>query len=97
MFSFSAGRGAHNTRQKLVELIPNQKIVWQVTESNLSFLNNPKEWENTRLIFDITRIADKTHVTFTHEGLKPQIECYEECSGAWRQYLQNLERKLNNA
>lgn len=93
-FSFSAGGGMHFSKQKLVELILNKKIVWQVTESNLSFLNNSKEWENTKLVFDISERNGKTQVTFIHFGLDPQIECYDGCSNAWTQYLHNLEKKL---
>jgi hypothetical protein len=93
-FSFSAGGGIHFSKQKLVELIPGKKIVWQITESNHLFLNNPKEWENTRLVFDILDKENETQVTFTHEGLEPQIECYDECSHAWTQYLNNLPKKL---
>ncbi|HRH03010.1 MAG TPA: SRPBCC domain-containing protein [Bacteroidia bacterium] len=93
-FSFSAGGGMHFSKQKLVELIPNKKIVWQVTESNLSFLRNPKEWKNTKLTFDISETKNETKVTFTHEGLEPNIECYGACSNAWTQYFQNLEPKL---
>ncbi|HEU0227463.1 MAG TPA: SRPBCC domain-containing protein, partial [Arachidicoccus soli] len=69
-FSFSAGEGMHFTKQKLIELIPYKKIVWEVIASNLSFLENPKEWEHTKLRFDILEKAgNKTKVTFTHQGL----------------------------
>jgi hypothetical protein len=94
-FSFSAGGGMHFSKQQLVELIPDKKIVWLVTESRLSFLNNPKEWENTKLIFDISVVNDRTLVRFIHEGLEPQIECYNQCSAGWAQYLQKLENNLN--
>ncbi len=94
-FSFSAGEGMHFTKQKLIELIPYKKIVWEVIESNLSFLENPKEWEHTKLRFDILEKAgNKTKVTFTHQGLSPEIECYEQCSNAWTQYLNNLRENL---
>lgn len=94
-FSFSAGGEVHSSKQKLIELIPNKKLVWLVTESNLSFLNNPKEWENTRLVFNVWEKNGQSKVTFTHEGLEPRIECYAGCSSAWTQYMHNLEEKLN--
>lgn len=95
-FSFHAGGGMHITRQKLIEVIPDKKIVWEVTESNLSFLENTKEWQGTKLVFDISETANKTQVTFTHQGLEPQIECYGPCSSAWSEYLQQLEEKFQN-
>ena len=94
-FSFSAGGGAHFSNQKLIELIPNQKIHWLVTESNLSFLTKTDEWKNTKICFDIEQLKDSTKVTFTHEGLIPKIECYNGCSSAWTQYLENLKEELN--
>lgn len=93
-FSFEAGSGVHYSKQKLIELIPNKKIVWVVTDSKLNFLNDPSEWTNTKICFDISQEKDKTRVTFTHDGLTPQIECYNNCSVAWMGYLKNLEKKL---
>ncbi|MFN8117182.1 MAG: SRPBCC domain-containing protein [Bacteroidia bacterium] len=93
-FSFKAGGGVHDTTQKLVDLIPNSKIVWLVTNSKLTFLNNPNEWENTKIRFDLTQEEDKTIVTFTHDGLTPEIECYTACSTGWTGYLDNLKKKL---
>ena len=94
-FSFCAGGGAHYSNQKLVELIPNKKIQWLVTDSKLSFLTKTDEWNNTKFGFDISIEDYTTKVTFTHEGLIPKIECYGGFSSAWTQYLKNLELKFN--
>lgn len=91
-FTFRAGDGIHYSKQKLIELNPNKKIVWSVTESKLSFLKNQNEWAGTEIRFDIDIEKANTKITFLHNGLTPEIECYDQCSSAWTQYLQNLKQ-----
>jgi hypothetical protein len=93
-FSFKAGGGMHYSKQKLVDLIPTKRIVWLVTDSELSFLSDTGEWNNTKICFDILPQENKTMVTFTHKGLMPQMECYTNCSDAWTNYLEKLKKKL---
>jgi hypothetical protein len=90
-FSFRAGDGVHYSNQKLIELVVDKKIVWLVTESNLSFLKSTNEWSGTKICFDFEIVGNQTKITFTHEGLIPEIECYEGCSSAWTQYLKNIQ------
>jgi hypothetical protein len=78
----------HFSKQKIVEFIPNEKVVWLVTDSKLNSFKNKSEWTNTKIIFEITEINNKTQVRFTHIGLVPAIECYGGCSGAWEQLIQ---------
>ena len=75
-------------------MIPEKKLVWLVTESNLSFLSDSAEWTNTRICFDISQEGYETNVVFTHDGLVPQFECYDGCAGAWTKYLEHLEEKI---
>ena len=93
-FTFNAGGGAHYSKQKLIDLIPNKRVAWLVTDSNLNFLRDTGEWIDTKISFDISGEENKTNVTFTHEGLVPQFECYDGCSGAWTKYIEKLEQKL---
>lgn len=86
--------GVHYSKQKLIEVIPNKKIVWLITEANMTFLKDADEWVNTKVIFDITKEGDKTKLTFTHEGLVPEIECYNLCMPAWTQYVEGSLYKL---
>ena len=73
--------GAHYSKQRVVEIIPGKKVVWLVTESELSWLEKDKhEWTNTQLIFEIAAVGDKTLLRFTHQGLVPEKECYERCA-----------------
>jgi hypothetical protein len=86
-FSFLAGGGAHHTKQKLVELLPARKIVWQVIEADLSFVDKGDEWKGTKICFEISREEGKTKIVFTHIGLVPEFECYDSCAPAWTRYI----------
>jgi len=84
----------HYSKQKVIELVPGKKIVWLVTESNLSFIKNKDEWTGTQISFEIFKKNSKTEVRFTHTGLVPTIECYNDCSNAWSSYINSSLKKL---
>ncbi len=74
----------HYSKQKMVEVVPDKKVVWLITESKLDWIkNNKQEWTNTKLIFEIIAKGNKTVLHFTHEGLVPEKECYSMVTKGW--------------
>lgn len=80
-------KDVHYSKIKLVEVVPDKRVVWLVEFNYLGFVNDKTEWTGTRVIFDISQEGDKTRLVFTHEGLVPQYECYDVCSMAWTGYM----------
>lgn len=77
----------HYSKQKVVEIISSQKVVWLITDSNLNSFSNHKEWNGTKIIFEISIMNNKTQLKFTHSGLVPKFECYGDCSNAWSELI----------
>lgn len=86
-------KDVHLCKLKLIELVPNKKLVYEVLENEFNFTKDKTEWTNTRLVFEIIPEGNKTTIVFTHEGLVPQYECYKICEDAWTNYIQ---KSLNN-
>ena len=87
-------KDVHLCKLKLVELIPNKKLVYQVLDNQFNFVKDKSEWIDTKLVFDISTANGKTKVQFTHEGLVPDYECYNVCRDAWTSYLQGSLKSL---
>jgi hypothetical protein len=77
----------HYSKQRVTELVPGKRVVWLVLDSYLEFVEDKREWNGSRVIFEIARKGDKTEVRFTHAGLVPAHECYSACSSAWSSYI----------
>ncbi|BAU54639.1 SRPBCC family protein [Mucilaginibacter gotjawali] len=79
---------------KIAEFIPDKKVVWQVTDCYLPWLNDKTEWNGTSVAFEISALGDETQVTLTHIGLVPGVECYGMCEAGWNHHFRESFFKL---
>lgn len=79
----------HYSKQRVIDMVPNRRVTWLVTESTINFVKNKSEWNNTKITFEISKKGSKTQLRFTHLGLVPDVECYTDCTGGWSYYLTN--------
>ena len=71
----------------VTELIPGKKVVWLVTDCNMPWYSEKREWANTKLIFDLRENNGVTELNFKHEGLTPDVECYKDCMSGWTHWI----------
>ena len=72
---------------KVTEAISSSKAVWRVTNCYLPWLRDKTEWNNTRVVFEVSVSQSETTVTMTHEGLVPEVECFDTCEQGWNQHF----------
>ena len=84
----------HRSKIKIIEVVPNEKIVWHVLENYFNFTEDEAEWTDDTITFEITKVGGKTQLKMTHFGLVPQCECYEACNDGWTHYIQNSLKNL---
>jgi hypothetical protein len=84
----------HRSTQKITELVPGKRVVWHVLDGYLGFVQDATEWKGTDIAFDISEKGDKTEVRFTHVGLVPDAECFDDCSNAWGFFVGSSLRSL---
>jgi len=87
-------KDVHVCKMRLVEVVPNKKVVWLVVDNYFSFTKDKTEWKDTKIIFEIAEKDGSTELRFTHQGLVPQYECYNICRDGWSNYIKNSLRNL---
>lgn len=67
-------------------------VIWKVT--SCAFL---PDWVGTTPTFTLGRSGTaECELQFRHLGLRPQLECYDQCSAGWDQYLPSLRRYIES-
>ena len=84
---FTVHFGEVSVTFRIVEVVPGKKIVWLVTDCNLTWLKDIKEWNGTRIEWEVSTVKNKTQISMTHVGLVPGIECYNDCENGWNFHI----------
>lgn len=72
---------------QIKELKTGKKVVWEVTDCNLHWINEKKEWNGTEVVFELIENENMTQIDFTHVGLIPTAKCYDNCEAGWTQHI----------
>lgn len=55
-----------------------------------------KEWEGTKLKWEIQELDGKTQISLTHKGLIPSLDCFAICKAGWDYFfVTSLKNYLN--
>ncbi len=84
---------------KVTEYVLNKRIVWECIDSKqiIGDLEGvEKEWVGTRLQWTISKSNEnEIELHFKHEGLIPELICYDLCSHTWDRFITfNLKKYL---
>jgi uncharacterized protein YndB with AHSA1/START domain len=84
----------HACTMRVTELVPGEKVVWQVVANHMTFIEDQSEWLGTEIRFELFPADGGTELRFTHDGLVPTYECFDICRNAWSFYVGESLRKL---
>jgi hypothetical protein len=84
----------HQATFRIVELVPDQRVVWKCLDNHFGFTTDTTEWIGTTVEFDVALENEGTRVTMTHVGLVPDYECFEVCVNAWGGYIDGSLKAL---
>ena len=83
---------------RISELELNSKIEWKCIEAHHvheGYENIEKEWEGTWVKWLIHQESpDWTTLTFTHNGLESNLNCYGICTPAWEMFVTKSLKKF---
>ena len=76
---------------KAIRLIPDALIELECIEAYHIDDSIPhsarEEWLGTKLVWTLSSSASGTTIQFVHEGLTPQLVCYDVCEAGWDHFF----------
>lgn len=79
--------GAGGFDMKVLELVPEERVRWEVVEG-------PEEWIGTTVDWVLKREKEHTIVLFAHQGWEHPVEFMHHCSTKWAVFLLSLKSLL---
>jgi uncharacterized protein YndB with AHSA1/START domain len=61
------------------------RVAWAVKECPLT-----PDWIGTTIFFDVAEAGDGAMLYFRHQGLTPELECFDMCHEGWTHFLASL-------
>lgn len=74
-------------QMKILELKPNERVVWEVAKG-------PEEWLGTKVIWELVSADAGTTIRFKHQGWREPVEFMGHCSTKWGTFLMSLKSLL---
>jgi len=82
-FSSPSGEEMGGFDWDVVELLPQQRVLWRVTDG-------PEEWVGTDIDFRLSEEDDYTIVKFGHRNWREEVDFMGHCSTKWSTFLLSL-------
>jgi hypothetical protein len=72
------------------------KVSWTCLDSFIDMpdLIQKDEWKDTRIHWTLTADGQQSQLEIVHEGLTPEVECFEICRQGWTSFVASLKRWL---
>ena len=91
--SFDIAFGETRKTFDIEAAVTNEQVVWKCVKAyiNNTSLQNKAEWVGTKMIWTFKADDQSTTLTFLHEGLNKNLECYKLCEAGWDMFLASLQ------
>ena len=81
---FTTRFGSAFWKFRAIEFIENEKITWECIGGEPEF---NAEWIHTKIVWKLSEENENTIVQFLHDGLTPEVKCYNICAPTWDMFI----------